>query len=266
MSTKSNPAGGMGTSKEAAATPSFPDITLGEHLDLEASGELPDPHSLPLTDPESAPSPRRPPSRPDATEVALGVKWGLADYGAFMEGRSRQRITRKTAQAARSGEPATAAQAGAYRGHRGPRELRNAAPVLEPGRLDASQVRGDPETPSRLMVEARPEGASDREDVRRDGSLREGMEEHRDGSLPMIERRDGSHITWLDRHHDGTPKDERDLCRDGSSGEVPGSYTPGVEIGAWQKEDGTVVRTYLDPRLVDYMQMIKAPLRLNVGH
>ena len=266
MSTKSNPAGGMGTSKEAAATPSLPDIMLGEHLDLEASGELPDPHSLPLTDPESAPSPSRPPSRPDATEVALGVKWGLADYGAFMEGRSGQRITRKTAQAARSGEPATAAQAGAYRGHRGPRELRNAAPVLEPGRLDASQVRGDPETPSRLMVEARPEGASDREDVRRDGSLREGMEEHRDGSLPMIERRDGSHITWLDRHHDGTPKDERDLCRDGSSGEVPGSYTPGVEIGAWQKEDGTVVRTYLDPRLVDYMQMIKAPLRLNVGH
>ena len=298
MSTTSNAAQGTGTSNEAATTPLLPDITLGKPLNLEASGELQDPHTLPLTDPDSTLSPTHPPSRPDATEVALGVKWGLADYSKFMEGRSGQRITRKTAQAVRSGESASAAQVGTYRGHRGPRALHGAAPRQELGRLDASQVSGDPETQSRLPVEARAGGASDREDVRREGSLPEemdvrrdgslleetdarhdgslpdgmdacrdgsllvGMEERRDGSLPRIKRRDGRHPTRLEEDGDGIPKDERDLRRDGHSGEVLRPHSPGVELGTWQDEDGTVVRTYLDPRLIEYMRIIKAPRSL----
>ena len=265
MSTKSNAKQGKGTLNEVATTPLLPDITLGEALDLEASGELADPHSLPLSDPASEPSPSRPPSHPDATEVALGVKWGLADYGQFMEGRSGQRITRKTAQAVRSGESANAAQEGTYRGHRGPRALHSAVQRQEPGRQDASQVGGDPETLSWIQVEARPEGASDREDVHRDGSLLEdtdvhrdgslleGMEERRDGRLPRTEHHDGCHLAWSDEHRDGIPKDERDLRHDGSSGEVLRPHSPGVELGTWRDKDRMVIRTYLDPRLVEYM-------------
>ncbi|PIL26897.1 hypothetical protein GSI_10035 [Ganoderma sinense ZZ0214-1] len=241
MSTTSNAAKGKGTSNEAATTPSLPDITLGERLELEASGELLDPHSLPLADPEPVPSRGgRPPSRPDATEVALGVKWGLADYGRVMEGQSGRRVTRNTAQTVRSGESASAAPAGTYRGHRGTRLLQNV--LLEPGaaRPEASQQERGPETVSRLPVETRLEGAGDREDVRRDGSLLEDTDECRDGHLLEIERRDGRHLTQSDERREGSLPDESDQRREGSSGDRISPDLPGLEIGEWRGTDGTV--------------------------
>ena len=262
MSTTSNAAQGKGTSNEAATTPSLPDITLGEPLDLEASGELQDPHTLPLTDSDSTPSPTHPPSRPDATEVALGVKWGLADYGKFMEGRSGQRITRKTAQAVWSGESASAAQVGTYRGHRVPRSLHSTAPRQELGRMDASQVSGDPETQSRLPVEACAEGASDREDVRHDGSLPEVMDERREGRLLEIEHRDSSHLAQMEERRDGSLPDQSVQRRKGSleGGGIP--TPPGLEVGRWRDDHGNVVRTYINPCLLEYMHMIKAPCQM----
>ncbi|KAM5544089.1 hypothetical protein V8D89_002275 [Ganoderma adspersum] len=242
MSTTSNAAQGTGTSNEVATTPMLPDITLGEPLELEAS------------DPASASSlSSHPPSRSDATEVALGVKWGLADYGRFMEGRSGQRITRNTAQAVWSGESASAAQVGTYRGHRVPRALHSTAPAQEPGRQDASQVGGDPETQSRLPDETRPESASDCEDEHCDGSLLEDMDERCEGRLLEIERREGHHLAELDKHHDGSLPDKTAQHCEGCTRDTVLSESPHVEIGTWRHGDRTVVHTYLDPRLIDYM-------------
>ncbi|PIL33225.1 hypothetical protein GSI_04675 [Ganoderma sinense ZZ0214-1] len=263
MSTTSNAAQGKGTSNEAATTPSLPDITLGEPLDLEASGELLDPHSLPLADPEPVPTRGgRPPSRPDATEVALGVKWGLTDYGKLMEGRSGRRVTRNTAQTVWSGESASAAPAGTYRGHRGPRLLQSVPLELMAARPEASQDGSDPKMVSRLPVETRLEGAGDHEDMRHDGSLLEDTDERCDGRLLEIKRRDGCHLTQSDERREGSLPDESDQRRKGSSGDRISPDLPGLEIGEWRGTDGTVVRTYINPRIMQYIKDVKAPHRM----
>ena len=62
-------------------------------------------------------------------------------------------------------------------------------------------------------------------------------------------------------------RSERDLRRDGSSGEAASSPTPegggipkppGLEVDRWSDDHGNVVRTYINPCLVEYMHMIKA--------
>ncbi|KAI1783356.1 hypothetical protein LXA43DRAFT_856899, partial [Ganoderma leucocontextum] len=255
MSTISNIGKDVRTSDEAAVTPLLADITLGEQLDLEASGELLDPTFLPSADPESA-SRSRPRSRPDATEVALGVKWGLADYGRIMEERSGLRVTRNAVHTLRSGSAsASAAQVVTYRGHRGPRTLESVAPRHETRRLDVSAIVHDPEVFPQLLVETRAEGEGDCEDVRRDGSILEDTDERRDGCLLENAHRNGSPPLDMDVRRDGSLPDESVQRRDGSSGDeepldLVAMGTDGSGDGDWK-----VVHTYyVDPRFVEYMR------------
>ncbi|KAM5545084.1 hypothetical protein V8D89_001195 [Ganoderma adspersum] len=96
------------TSSEAADVPRT----------FEGMGELPGPEFLPP--PEQGISPVHPsPPLFAATDIGLGVNWGIHDFDAIANREEGCRMTHKLAQAIREGAPAPGAESQTYRGHRG---------------------------------------------------------------------------------------------------------------------------------------------------
>ncbi|KAI0788144.1 hypothetical protein C8Q74DRAFT_1174428, partial [Fomes fomentarius] len=90
---------GVRTSPEVAVANTHHDRSR-EHDSFEGTGELPHAHFIPS--PESQPTRSHPGSALYASsDIALSVKWGLADYKWIAEERAGGRVTRTAVQAAR---------------------------------------------------------------------------------------------------------------------------------------------------------------------
>ncbi|TBU54578.1 hypothetical protein BD310DRAFT_980233 [Dichomitus squalens] len=182
MSTTSNASGMERTSDEAAASPGLPGRVPGEWTELEGSGELSNPAFIPPTT-ESAHRRGRSYPTHDASEVNLGVKWGLEEYGRVMETTAGGRVTRRVVRAARGIEPEQPTPVRTYRGHRGTRTTVS-VPLADP--------------------KAVPEGGSEGRAERRKGSLPEDQDERRDGSYLEAERREGSLDSSTEERRNGS--------------------------------------------------------------
>ncbi|KAI0686303.1 hypothetical protein C8T65DRAFT_588906, partial [Cerioporus squamosus] len=131
--------GNARTSTEAAAAPQNLGATrFTVASELEALGELPGSFHLPPA--EEEPPVRIYPGAPlhAATDIELGVKWGISNYDELMEDEFNRRLTRGSARALRTGQPAVTG-GGTYRGHRGMRERPVAASEPEPERVPEAQ-------------------------------------------------------------------------------------------------------------------------------
>ncbi len=96
------------TSSEAADAPQT----------FKRTGELPGPEFLPP--PEQGVSPVHPsPPLFAATDISLGVKWGICDFNVIANREEGHRMTQKLAQAIHEGAPASGAESQTYRRHRG---------------------------------------------------------------------------------------------------------------------------------------------------
>ena len=112
---------GVRTSKKAAApTPDAASAPRLEPSELETSGMLPHPYSLPLSEPDTARILSRIPRLADASKD-LSSKWGIPDTDQLLESAGNRRVTRKTAQLTRAGAPIPEPASLVYRGHKGAR-------------------------------------------------------------------------------------------------------------------------------------------------
>ncbi len=154
---------------------------------FEGTGELPGPEFLPP--PEQGVSPVHPsPPLFAATDIGLGVKWGIRDFDAIANREEGRRMTRKLAQAIREGAPASGAESQTYRGHRGMRGAQPAASKQTSVARD-EDISLPPETEPAVNSGARLEDVSEDETtiaasaLLKDNSTPEGEVEQTDSSV-----------------------------------------------------------------------------------
>ncbi|KAI1783389.1 hypothetical protein LXA43DRAFT_903664, partial [Ganoderma leucocontextum] len=148
---------GARTSDEAAGT-DLPGAQCQAPVELEASGELP--HSFFIPPAEPGITWARPASLRDvSSDLALAVKWGLAEYGRIREEEQGRRVTRTLARAIQSrGADGAHATPGAHPGQDVPRVSQNAAVYMATGSGASPAEQMAPETTPSSESDASLEG------------------------------------------------------------------------------------------------------------